>query len=157
MASIVCPSCGERNSEFTPRCAACGTQLPLASEASRTQPAQRSASILQSDSLLGKSLGHYRVLKRLGTGGMGKVYAAEDRKLGRVVALKVLPPEMAADPERRKRFQREAKSVAALNHPNIITIHSVEEAEGLHFWTRRPESDPFDARKVIHPGPDPVC
>ena len=66
---------------------------------------------------------------------MGEVYLAEDRKLGRRVALKVLPSEMAAEPERRERFKREARAVAALNHPNIVTIHSVEEAEGIHFLT----------------------
>ncbi len=66
---------------------------------------------------------------------MGEVYVAEDTKLHRRVALKVLPKEMAADPDRRARFQREAQAVAALNHPNIVTVHSVEEAEGIHFIT----------------------
>ena len=62
---------------------------------------------------------------------MGEVYRAEDAKLGREVAIKVLPAEMAADPERLERFKREAQAIAALNHPNIVTIHSVDEAEGL--------------------------
>jgi eukaryotic-like serine/threonine-protein kinase len=66
---------------------------------------------------------------------MGEVYRATDTKLGRDVALKVLPAEMASSPERLDRFQREARLVAALNHPHIVTIHSVEEAEGLHFFT----------------------
>jgi Tol biopolymer transport system component len=66
---------------------------------------------------------------------MGEVYVAEDTKLQRRVALKVLPEEMAADPERRARFEREARAVAALNHPNIVTVHSVEEADGVHFIT----------------------
>ena len=66
---------------------------------------------------------------------MGEVYAAEDSKLGRKVALKVLPADMADNPERRARFEREARAVASLNHPNIVTIHSVEEAEGVHFLT----------------------
>jgi serine/threonine protein kinase len=74
-------------------------------------------------------------LQKLGSGGMGEVYLAEDTKLSRRIALKVLPVEMAENPERRQRFEREAKSVAALNHPNIVTIHSVEEAEGVHFYT----------------------
>ncbi len=66
---------------------------------------------------------------------MGEVYRATDSKLGREVALKVLPPDMALDPERLARFQREARAVAALNHPHIVTIHSVEEADGIHFLT----------------------
>ena len=85
--------------------------------------------------MLNRTLNHYKVVARLGKGGMGEVWAAEDTKLGRKVALKVLPPEMAGNAERRARFEREAKAVAALNHPNIVTIHSVEEAEGIHFLT----------------------
>jgi serine/threonine protein kinase len=83
----------------------------------------------------GQQLLHYRIVKKIGKGGMGEVYVAEDTKLNRQVALKVLPEKMAADPDRRARFEREAKSVAAFNHPNIVTIHSVEEAEGVHFIT----------------------
>src|ERR1700742_1260255 len=66
---------------------------------------------------------------------MGEVYRATDTKLGRDVALKVLPSEMAHDPERLARFQREARVVAALNHPHIVTIFSVEESDGVHFLT----------------------
>jgi serine/threonine-protein kinase len=66
---------------------------------------------------------------------MGDVYVAEDTKLDRKVALKVLPPEMASDPERRARFEREAKAVAALNHPHIVTVYSVEKADETHFIT----------------------
>src|ERR1700693_4774898 len=83
----------------------------------------------------GTRLGPYEILSLLGAGGMGEVYRAYDLKLGREVALKVLPPEMATDPNRLKRFQREARAVAALNHPHIVTIHSVEEAEGRQFLT----------------------
>ena len=83
----------------------------------------------------GARLGSYEVRCLLGAGGMGEVYRAYDLKLGREVALKVLPPEMATDPNRLKRFQREARAVAALNHPHIVTIHSVEEAEGRQFLT----------------------
>jgi serine/threonine-protein kinase len=83
--------------------------------------------------VIGRRLGHYLVQERLGSGGMGEVYLAEDTKLGRQVALKLLPPEMARDERRRERFRREARAVAALRHPNIVTIHSVEEAEGLLF------------------------
>jgi Tol biopolymer transport system component len=85
--------------------------------------------------VIGTGLGHYRVLEKLGAGGMGEVYAAEDTTLGRRVALKRLPLEMAADPERLQRFQREARAIAALNHPNVVTIYSVEEADGVQFLT----------------------
>jgi serine/threonine protein kinase len=85
--------------------------------------------------MIGKTLAHYEILEKIGSGGMGEVFRARDTKLGREVALKILPAEMAADPERLRRFEREAKAVAALNHPNIVTIHSVEHAGGLHFLT----------------------
>lgn len=85
--------------------------------------------------MIATTLGHYRVLRLLGKGGMGEVYAALDTKLGRSVALKILPPALAGDPARRDRFQREARAVATLNHPSIVTLHSVEEAEGLLFLT----------------------
>ena len=85
--------------------------------------------------LIGRTLGHYRIVEKIGEGGMGEVYRATDTKLGREVAFKVLPEEMASDPEWFSRFQREAKTVAALNHPNIVTLFSVEEADGTHFLT----------------------
>jgi non-specific serine/threonine protein kinase len=80
-------------------------------------------------------LAHYRILAEIGRGGMGVVYEAVDATLDRRIALKVLPQEATADPDRLERFRREAKAVAALNHPGIVTIHSVEEAEGIHFLT----------------------
>ncbi|HKH48680.1 MAG TPA: serine/threonine-protein kinase, partial [Thermoanaerobaculia bacterium] len=83
--------------------------------------------------LAGRTLAHYRVLEPLGRGGMGEVFLAEDQRLGRRVALKILSPKLSAEPRSLERFEREARSVAALNHPNIVTIHSVEEVEGLHF------------------------
>ena len=83
----------------------------------------------------GKTLGHYRIERLIGQGGMGAVYLAEDTRLHRRVALKVLPPELSSDPDRLARFEREAQAVAALNHPHIVTIHSVEEAAGIHFIT----------------------
>jgi Tol biopolymer transport system component/predicted Ser/Thr protein kinase len=85
--------------------------------------------------VIGRTLGHHRIIGELGKGGMGVVYLAEDTRLGRRVALKVLPPDLAADPARQARFEREARAVAALNHPNIVTIHSVEQADGVHFLT----------------------
>ncbi len=78
--------------------------------------------------MIGTVLGHYRVVALLGTGGMGDVYRAADTKLGRDVALKVLPPAFAHDPDRLARFQREAKALAALDHPGIVTVYSVEHA-----------------------------
>jgi eukaryotic-like serine/threonine-protein kinase len=80
-------------------------------------------------------LNHYRIVAPLGKGAMGEVFIAEDTRLHRKVALKVLSELTAADPERRHRFEREAQAVAAINHPNIVTIHSVEEAEGVPFIT----------------------
>ena len=85
--------------------------------------------------MIGTTLHHYRILSKIGEGGMGEVYLAEDTKLQREVALKILPRDMASDPERLQRFQREARAVAALNHPNVVTIYAVEEAERLHFLT----------------------
>ncbi len=82
---------------------------------------------------VGQVLGHYHVIRTLGHGGMGAVYEASDTRLNRQVALKVLPAKMANNPEWFKRFEREAQAVAALNHPNIVTIHSVEEADDVHF------------------------
>src|SRR3954468_15571402 len=83
----------------------------------------------------GTRLGAYEILDQLGAGGMGEVYRARDSRLGRDVALKVLPAAMAADPDALERFTREARAIAALNHPNIVTIHSTEEAAGVRFLT----------------------
>jgi serine/threonine protein kinase len=83
----------------------------------------------------GSRLGAYEIVSLLGEGGMGHVYADVDPRLGRRIALKVLPPHLAADPHSTERFEREAKAIAALNHPNIVTIHSVEVVDGTHFLT----------------------
>lgn len=85
--------------------------------------------------MIGTTLAHYRITGELGAGGMGEVWRAEDTKLGREVALKVLPEGFVDDPQRLERFEREARAVAALNHPHIVTIFSVEEAEGVRFLT----------------------
>jgi Tol biopolymer transport system component len=86
-----------------------------------------------SESLCGRQLGSYKVLSLLGAGGMGEVYEAHDSKLGRKVAIKVLPAAFVNDPERLSRFQREARMLAVLNHPNIATIHGLEESGGVHY------------------------
>ena len=85
--------------------------------------------------MIGRRFAHYDIVEKLGQGGMGEVYRAHDSKLGRDVALKILSAEKALDPERRGRFEREARAVAALKHPNIVTIYSVEEFDGVPFLT----------------------
>src|SRR4030095_2333257 len=85
--------------------------------------------------MIGRTLVHYRITAVIGIGGMGQVYRATDMKLGRDIALKVLPQETSADPARLERFQREARALAALDHPSIVSVFSVEEADGIHFLT----------------------
>ncbi|HLE71847.1 MAG TPA: serine/threonine-protein kinase, partial [Vicinamibacteria bacterium] len=83
--------------------------------------------------MIGTTLSHYRVTAKLGAGGMGQVYRASDQKLGREVAIKMLPPEMAGDPERLARLRREAQVLASLNHPNIGAIHGLEDVDAKPF------------------------
>ena len=84
---------------------------------------------------IGREIGPYQIIERLGAGGMGEVYLAEDRRLARQVALKILPPYFVSDEARLRRFQREARAASALNHPNILTIHEVGEVDQVHFIT----------------------
>ena len=93
----------------------------------------RSNGCRRTGALIGRQIGHYQILSRLGEGGMGIVYKARDQHLDRFVAIKVLPPELVADPDRKRRFVQEAKAASALNHPNIITIHDIASDNGTDF------------------------
>jgi serine/threonine protein kinase len=94
---------------------------------------RRSPSAPRENTLAGRTLSHYQVVSLLGAGGMGEVYLARDPRLDRTVAIKILPGDLAGDPERMQRFEREARAASALNHPNVATIYDVGESDGLHF------------------------
>jgi serine/threonine protein kinase len=105
--------------------------------------------------MIGKTLGHYRIAEKLGAGGMGEVYRAEDTNLHRHVAIKVLPDEFAHDAERLARFQREAQVLASLNHPNIATLHGLEVSDGKHFIVMELVEGQTLAHRLLR-GPLPV-
>src|ERR1041385_6304409 len=99
----------------------------------------------------GTKLGRYEIRAKIGEGGMGEVYLAEDTKLNRKVAIKILPAEVAADQDRMRRFVQEAKAAAALNHPNIAHIYEIGEADGLNFIAME-FIDGYTLRQLIHGG-----
>ena len=106
--------------------------------------------------MIGTALNHYRITRALGSGGMGDVYEAEDTRLNRRVAVKVLPAAVAGDPERRQRFEREARAIAALKHPSIVTIHSIEQAGDCLFLTMELVEGPT-LSQAIPPGGLPLA
>jgi eukaryotic-like serine/threonine-protein kinase len=130
---------GERNAYLDQACAEPALRREVESLIAAHEEAQTSfmarPAIPAKELAIGSRLGAYEILARIGAGGMGDVYQASDTKLGRSVAVKVLPPVFVDDPGRLARFQREARMLASLNHPNIVTLHSFEEADGIHFLT----------------------
>src|SRR5712692_9015577 len=86
-----------------------------------------------SSSIVGQTLGHYRILERIGAGGMGEVYRARDARLGRDVAVKILPPGFSKDEDRLRRFEQEARAAGALNHPNVLSVYDVGRQDGTPY------------------------
>src|SRR5262245_2733279 len=129
---IPCPACSRDVPDGSPVCPNCGTELPT-TEAPHTQsyhPSKSPPSQLAPGQLLA---GRYRLTARLGAGGMGEVYRATDETLGRSVAIKVVLAPYAASPAAAARFEREARLLAALNHPHVATVHGLERDADRHF------------------------
>jgi len=126
---------------------------------SAPEVAARAMAAEQSTLLLGRQIGRYKILSLLGRGGMGEVYLAHDTRLGREVALKLLPAEFMQDRERVRRFEREASATLSLTHPNIVTIYDIGQADGVHYIAsefiegqtlrRRMRSGPMELREAI--------
>ena len=108
--------------------------------------------------LPGTRLGPYEILAWLGAGGMGEVYRARDTRLDRLVAIKVLRPEVAPDPDRRRRFEREARTVSALNHPHICTLHDVGTEDGVDYIVMEyMDGETLASRLAASPSPWNKC
>ena len=130
--TVKCPKCHSENPETKQFCADCGTQLPSSRDIHPevTETLKTPIKDLTTGSTF---VGRYQIIEELGKGGMGVVYKARDTRLDRFAAIKVLPHEKVSDPERKLRFIQEAKAASSLNHPNIIHIYDIEQAEGIDF------------------------
>jgi serine/threonine-protein kinase len=129
------------------------TQEPNAADFIETPALEVAARIVEdreNESLVGQHIGPYRVISLLGAGGMGEVYLAQDSRLGRKVALKLLPEEFIQDGERVSRFEREARAASALNHPNILTIHEIGEAQTHHYIATEFVDGETLRRRLVH-------